>query len=160
VLINNAAISQPLPFPLIDQEDWEQVMKTNLTGLFVTSRVFLRHMIRRKRGVILNIGSLVGERIMESPLHYSTSKAALSGFTRSLAKEMGRYNIRVNCLAPGLLDDGLGKNLSEHKVRDYMDHTAFGRLVTCEEVAELAAFLISPLNDYMTGHTVLIDGGL
>lgn len=160
VLVNNAGVSQPLPFPLLDIEDWDYVMDTNVKGQFLLVRSFLRYMIRERRGVILNIGSLAGERILESPLHYSTSKAAISGFTRSLAKEFGRYNIRVNCLAPGLIDEGLGKSLPKHKVNDYINHTAFGRLVSCEEVAELAVFLVSSKNSFMTGHTIIMDGGI
>ncbi len=160
VLVNNAAISQPLPMALLDEEDWDRVMDTNVKGTYLTTRAALRGMIRRKAGVILNVGSLAGVRMIEAPVHYATSKAALRGFTESLCKEVSRYGIRVLCLAPGLLEDGLGKSLPEHRLADYLKHDALGRLGTLDEVAKLAAFLVSDRNSYMNGETVVIDGGL
>ena len=160
VLVNNAGISQPLPMALLDEEDWDRVLDTNVKGTYLTTRAVLRGMIRRKAGVILNVGSLAGVRMIEAPVHYATSKAALRGFTESLCKEVSRYGIRVLCLAPGLLEDGLGKSLPEHRLADYLRHDALGRLGTLDEVANLAAFLVSDRNSYMNGETVVIDGGL
>ena len=111
-------------------------------------------------GTILNVGSLVSVRMLEAPLHYCASKAGLKGLTESLAKEVARYGIRVNCLAPGLLEGGLGRNLPEHRLADYLKHCALGRVGTFEEVARLAAFLVSPANGYMSGETVVMDGGV
>jgi 3-oxoacyl-[acyl-carrier protein] reductase len=160
VLVNNAAISQALPIALLDEEDWDRVNDINVKGTYLTTRAALRGMIRRKGGVILNVGSLAGVRMIEAPVHYATSKAALRGFTESLCKEVSRYGIRVLCLAPGLLEDGLGKNLPEHRLADYLKHDALGRLGTLDEVAKLATFLVSDRNSYMNGETVVIDGGL
>ncbi|MDP3276740.1 MAG: SDR family oxidoreductase [Deltaproteobacteria bacterium] len=160
VLVNNAGITQNLPLALIDEEDWDLVMDTNVKGTFVTSRAVLRGMIRRKKGVVINMGSLAGERMIEAPVHYSTSKAALRGMTEALAKEVGRYGIRVLLLAPGLLEDGLGRNLPEHRLTDYVAHCALGRVGTFEEVADLCAFLASDDASYMTGATVIADGGV
>ena len=117
-------------------------------------------MIRRKRGVILNIGSLAGVRMIEAPVHYCASKAAIKGLTEALAKEVARYGIRVLCLAPGLLEDGVGRNLPDHRLADYLKHCALGRLGDLDEVARFAAFLVSDANSYMSGETVVIDGGL
>ncbi len=100
-------------------------------------------MIRRKRGVVLNIGSLAGVRMIDAPIHYCASKAAIKGLTEALAKEVARYGIRVLCLAPGLLEDGVGRNLPEHRLADYLKHCALGRVGTFDEVARLAAFLVS-----------------
>ena len=160
VLVNNAGVTQNMPLALMEEEDWDRVMDVNVKGTFLTSRTVLRGMIRRKRGVVLNIGSLVGVRMLEAPIHYCASKAAVKGLTEALAKEVARYGIRVNCLAPGLLNDGVGRNLPEHRLADYLKHCSLGRLGQLEEVARFAAFLVSDANSYMTGETVVIDGAL
>lgn len=158
VLVNNAGVTQNLPLALMEEEDWDFVMDTNVKGAFLMSRAVLRGMFRRKSGVILNLGSLAGARMIEAPVHYYTSKAAIRGFTEALAKEVARHHVRVLCLAPGLLEDGVGRNLPDHKRDDYLHHCALGRVGTFAEVAEFAAFLVSDQNSYQTGATVLIDG--
>ncbi len=160
VLVNNAGMSEPFPLPLIAPAEWDRVMEVNAKGQFLATRAFIRGMIRRRAGSILNIGSLAGERLIEAPVHYAASKAAARGFTQSLAKEVARHGIRVNCLAPGLLEDGVGRSLPEHRLRDYVDHVPLRRVGTLAEVARFAAFLVSDANGYMTGETVLMDGGL
>jgi len=160
LLVNNAGISQNLPVALLEEEDWDKVMDINVKGTFLTSKAALRGMIRRKSGVILNIGSLAGTRMLEAPIHYCASKAAVKGMTEALAKEVARYQIRVLCLAPGLLEDGVGRNLPDYRLADYLKHCALGRVGTFEEVARFAAFLVSDANSYMTGETVIMDGGL
>jgi 3-oxoacyl-[acyl-carrier protein] reductase len=160
ILVNNAGISQPLPLPLMEVADWDLVMDVNAKGQFMVSRAVLRGMIRRRSGAVLNIGSLAGLRLIEAPVHYAASKAAIKGFTQALAKEVARYNIRVNCLAPGLLEEGVGQSLPEHRMREYLRHVALGRLGSLDEVARFAAFLVSERNSYMNGETILMDGGL
>lgn len=160
ILVNNAGVSQPLPIALLEEEDWDKVMDVNVKGVFFTSKAVLRGMIRRKGGVILNVGSLAGTRMLEAPIHYSASKAAVKGLTEAMAKEVARHGIRVVCLAPGLLEDGLGRSLPDHRLKDYLKHCALGRLGTLEETARFAAFLVSDSNGYMTGETVVLDGGL
>jgi NAD(P)-dependent dehydrogenase (short-subunit alcohol dehydrogenase family) len=160
ILVNNAGISQNLPLALMEEEDWDRVMDVNVKGTFLTSRAALRGMIRRKRGVVLNIGSLVAVRMMEAPVHYCASKAAIKGLTEALAKEVARYGIRVLCLAPGLLEDGVGRNLPDYRLADYLKHCSLGRLGGLAEVARFAAFLVSDANSYMSGETVVIDGGV
>ena len=160
ILVNNAGITQNLPLALIEEEDWDQVMDVNVKGTFLTSRSVLRGMIRRKKGVVINVGSLAGERMIDAPIHYCASKAALRGLTEGLAKEVGRYGIRVLLLAPGLLEDGLGRNLPDHRLKDYIDHCALGRVGTFDEVGELCAFMASDRAAYMTGATVVADGGV
>jgi NAD(P)-dependent dehydrogenase (short-subunit alcohol dehydrogenase family) len=160
ILVNNAAVTQNLPLALLDEEDFDHVMKVNVKGTFVTSKAVLRTMIRRKSGVVLNIGSLAGVRMIEAPVHYCASKAAVVGLTESMAKEVARHGIRVLCLAPGLLEGGLGQALPEHRLADYLEHCALGRVGTFAEVARLAAFLVSDESSYTTGATVVMDGGL
>lgn len=159
-LVNNAAISRILPMALLEEEDWDELMDINVKGTYLVTRAVLKGMIRRRAGTILNIGSLAGMRIIEAPVHYATSKAAIKGFTESLAKELGRYGIRVNCLAPGLLEGGVGGQLPDYRLKDYLQHCALGRIGTFAEIAELAAFMISDANSYMTGATLVADGGL
>jgi NAD(P)-dependent dehydrogenase (short-subunit alcohol dehydrogenase family) len=160
ILVNNAAVSQNMPLALMEEDDWDRVMDVNVKGTFLTARAVLRGMIRRKRGVVLNMGSLAGVRMIDAPVHYCASKAAIKGLTEALAKEVARYGIRVICLAPGLLEDGVGRNLPEHRLADYLKHCALGRVGTFDEVARLAAFLVSPVNGYMSGETVIADGGV
>lgn len=160
VLVNNAGVSQNLPLPLIDEADFDHVMSVNVKGTFISSKAVLRGMMRRKSGVILNIGSLVGVRALDAPVHYAASKAAIVGLTMAMSKEVGRHNIRVNCLAPGLLDEGMGKNIPEHRLADFIRHCALGRAGTLEEVAGLAAFLVSDKATFVTGETIVVDGGL
>ena len=160
ILVSNAGISQNLPLALMEEEDWDHVLDINVKGAFLTSRAVLRGMIRRRSGVVLTIGSLAGERMIDAPVHYCASKAAVRGLTEALAKEVARYQIRVLCLAPGLLEDGVGRNLPEHRLADYLKHCSLGRVGRFEEVARLAAFLVSDANSYMSGETIVADGGV
>lgn len=160
VLVNNAGVSQPLLLPLLEEDDWDKVMDINVKGHFLAVRAMIRGMHRRKQGCILNIGSLAGIRLIESPVHYAASKAAIKGFTQALAKEMARSNIRVNSLAPGLLEEGVGQSLPEHRLKDYLKHVSLHRLGTLAEAARCAAFLVSDRNSYMNGETLVLDGGL
>jgi NAD(P)-dependent dehydrogenase (short-subunit alcohol dehydrogenase family) len=160
ILVNNAGVSEVLPFAMIEEKDWDEVLDTNVKGAFLATRAAARGMIRRKYGRILNVGSLAGFKTIDAPVHYSTSKAAIQGFTSSLAKELARYSILVNCIAPGLLDDGVGLKLPDAKLADYIKHCGLKRPGTCAEIAELAAFLCSERNSYMSGSTLLVDGAL
>jgi NAD(P)-dependent dehydrogenase (short-subunit alcohol dehydrogenase family) len=156
ILVNNAGVSQPLPLPLMEESDWD----VNAKGHFLVSRAVLRGMIRRRSGAILNVSSLAGLRLIEAPVHYAASKAAIKGFTQALAKEVARYHVRVNCLAPGLLEEGVGQSLPEHRMQEYLRHVSLHRVGTLDEVARFAAFLVSDANSYMNGETILMDGGL
>ncbi|MCP4692264.1 MAG: SDR family oxidoreductase [Desulfobacterales bacterium] len=160
VLVNNAGVSQTLPMALLEEEDWDEVMDINVKGVYLVTRAALRGMIRARRGKILNIGSLAGVRVIESPVHYAASKAAIKGFTASLAKEMGRYGITVNSIAPGILEGGVGAALPSYRLKDYLKHCALGRVGGYAEVSELAAFMVSDENSYMNGVTLVMDGGL
>ena len=160
ILVNNAGITQILPFALIDEEDFDRVMDINVKGTFLTSKIVAAGMVRRKGGVILNVGSLAGSRMIQAPVHYCASKGAVKALTQAMAKELARYNIRVLCLAPGLLDEGMGKNVPETGLAEYLKHCSLGRLGTLEEAARAAAFLVSDKNTYMNGETILLDGGL
>jgi len=160
ILVNNAGISQMFTIALLNEEDWDLMMDINVKGTYLVTREVLRGMIRRRYGKILNIGSIAGMRLIESPVHYATSKAAIKGFTESLAKEMARYGITVNSIAPGLLEGGVGKSLPSYRLKDYLKHCSLGRVANFSEVSECAAFLVSDENSYMNGATIIMDGGL
>ncbi len=117
-------------------------------------------MIRARAGHVLNIGSFTSERLVDVSAHYAASKSALRGLTEALAREVGRYDVKVNLLAPGLLDAGLGRLLPQHRIAEYVGQCALGRLGTADEIAALAVFLVSDDNTFMTGAKLVADGGL
>jgi 3-oxoacyl-[acyl-carrier protein] reductase len=160
VLVNNAGANQVLPIALIEEADWDLVMDVNVKGTYLFSRAVLRPMIRARAGRILNIGSFASERVVEAPVHYAAAKSALRGFTEALAREVGRYAIQVNLLAPGLLDAGLSRSLPQHRLNEYLGQCSLGRLGSVEEIARMAVFLVSDENTFMTGAKVVADGGL
>ncbi|MDQ3366404.1 MAG: SDR family oxidoreductase [Myxococcota bacterium] len=160
VLVNNAGITQILPIALLEEADFDAVMAVNVKGPYLMSRAVLRSMIRARAGHILNIGSFASERVIEAPVHYAAAKSALRGMTEALAREVGRYNIKVNLLSPGLLDCGLARMLPKHRVQEYLSQSSLGRLGTAREVAELATFLVSDENSFMAAAKIVADGGL
>lgn len=160
VLVNNAAITQILPIALLDEDEWDEVMDVNVKGAYLFSRAALKFMIRAKSGHILNIGNFSSERLIEAPIHYAASKSALRGLTEALAREVGRYNVRVNLLSPGLLETGLGAMLPQHRVNEYLEQCPMHRLGKAQELAALATFLVSDANTFMTGAKLVADGGI
>lgn len=160
VLVNNAGISQLLPIALLEEADWDAMMNINVKGAYLFSRAVLRPMIRARAGHILSIGSFTSERVVDASVHYAAAKSALRGFTEALAREVGRYDIKVNLLAPGLLDSGLAKMLPQHRIDEYRGQAALGRLGTAEELGAMAVFLVSDENTFMTGAKLAVDGGL
>jgi 3-oxoacyl-[acyl-carrier protein] reductase len=160
VLVNNAGVGQVVPLALMEEEDWDRMMSVNVKGAFLVSQAVLRGMIRARRGRIVNISSLAGVKMMQAPVHYSAAKAALRGFTEALAKEVGRYGVTVNCLAPGILEEGVSANLPPPRLEEYLRNCALGRVGTFAEVAEVVAFVASDRNAYMNGATIVLDGGV
>jgi NAD(P)-dependent dehydrogenase (short-subunit alcohol dehydrogenase family) len=160
ILINNAGVSQVMPIALMDEADWDLVMDTNAKGMYLSTRSVIGGMIRRRAGVVLNVGSLAGVRIIEAPIHYCASKAAAKAFTEALCKEVARYKIRVNCIAPGLLEEGVAENLPDYRLEQFLAQVSLHRRGTLEEVAKAMAFMVSERNSYMNGATVLMEGGL
>jgi len=160
VLVNNAGITQVLPIALMDEPDWDAVMAVNVKGPYLFSRAALKPMLRARAGHILNIGSFSTDRVVSSPVHYAASKAALKGFSESLAAEVGKYGIAVNYLSPGLLDGGLASRLPQHRIAEYKGQAALGRVGTLAEVAAFATWFVSPENTFMTGAKIALDGGL
>jgi 3-oxoacyl-[acyl-carrier protein] reductase len=160
VLVNNAGITQILPIALLEEADFDNVMAVNVKGPYLYARAVLRSMIRARAGHILNIGSFASERVIEAPVHYAAAKSALRGMTEALAREVGRYNIKVNLLSPGLLDVGLAQMLPKHRIQEYLSQASLGRLGTAAEIAEVATFLVSDDNSFMAAAKIVADGGL
>lgn len=160
VLVNNAALSQIMPFSMLERDDLDLLLDVNVKGTVFLTKAAVRPMIRRQRGVVVNIGSLAGHRMLDVPVHYALSKAAVAGFSLALAAELQRYNIRVNTVSPGLLADGVGRGVPEAQLRDYLDHCACGRPGTAAEVAETVCFLASERSAYLNGQNIFVDGGI
>jgi NAD(P)-dependent dehydrogenase (short-subunit alcohol dehydrogenase family) len=160
ILVNNAGVGQVVPLALMEEEDWDRMMSINVKGAFLMSQAVLRSMIRARRGRIVNISSLAGVKMMQAPVHYSAAKAALRGFTEALAKEVGGFGVTVNCLAPGVLEEGVSANLPAPRREEYLRNCALGRVGTFAEIAEVVAFVASDRNSYMNGATVVLDGAV
>jgi NAD(P)-dependent dehydrogenase (short-subunit alcohol dehydrogenase family) len=160
VLINNAGLTQVMPFALIEEEDWDFVINTNLKSMFLTTKAIARRMIAARRGVIINIGSIAGRRLLEVPVHYATAKAAVCGFTLALAKELARYNIRVNTVIPGMLADGVSSMVPEKQKQEYLKYCAAGRPGEMSEVAAAVFFLASDAASYINAQEICVDGGI
>jgi 3-oxoacyl-[acyl-carrier protein] reductase len=159
VLVNNAAVSESVPFILLDDADVRDVMELNVMAPFRLCRAAVRGMIRRKYGRIVNISSIAGSRTIPGPAHYAASKGALDGLTRSLAHEVGPYGVLVNAIAAGIFEGGLRSTIPEHHQKRYIDACALRRLGQPAEVGELVAWLASSRNTYMNGEVLFLDGG-
>ncbi len=160
VLVNNAGIAQVLPFVMIEEADWDRMMDVNLKSMFLVTKAFVRGMIRRKHGSVINMGSLAGVRMLEVPVHYAAAKSGVTGFTMALARELGRYGIRVNAVVPGMLDEGVSSNVPAKQRQQYESHCALSRVGACEEVAQVVAFLASDRSSYVNGQSIQVDGGI
>ena len=160
ILVNNAGRTQIMPFALLEDEDWDGIMASNLKTMFITTQEAVRGMIYRKEGVIVNIGSLAGHRLLEVPVHYAVAKAGVMGFTLSLARELAPFNIRVNSIVPGLLEDGVGQMVPEKELKEYVNYCTAGRPGRMDEVANVVVFTASDKASYMNGQNVFVDGGI
>ena len=159
ILINNAGFAQFGFFDSLSDEDWKRMMDVTLSGAFYCSRGVLPHMIHQKSGAIVNISSIWGLTGAACEVAYSTAKAGLIGMTRALAKEVGPSGIRVNCVAPGVIDTQMNANLDTDTIEHLKEETPLGRLGTPKEVAEAILFL-SDTDGFITGQVLSPNGGL
>ena len=160
ILINNAGITSDQLFIRMKDEDWDSVIETNLTGTFNLSKIFIKNMIKNKSGRIINISSISGLMGNPGQVNYASSKAALSGFTKSLAKEVGSRNITVNSVAPGYIETDMTAFMEDDAKSSIIKNIPLGRIGDVSDVSELVMFLASEDASYITGQTISVDGGL
>ncbi len=159
VLINCAGIAGFALFTDITDEDWKQMLDTNLTSAFVLSKESAKLMISQKSGRIINVGSVWGRMGASCEVHYSASKAGLRGLTKALAKELGPSGITVNCVEPGVIDTDMNSMLDGDAMRELAEATPLCRIGNAEEVAAVIRFLASDEASFITGACIPVDGG-
>jgi len=160
IVVNNAGIIRDKALALMAEEDWQDVINTNLIGTINLSKAAIITFLKQKSGNIVNITSVSGIVGLPRQTNYAASKAGIIGFTRSLAREVGPYNIRVNAVAPGFIETDMLQSMNEAQVTKFKDQTLLKRFGTVEEVAKTVKFLVSEEASYITGQTIIIDGGL
>jgi 3-oxoacyl-[acyl-carrier protein] reductase len=160
ILVNCAGITHDGLLLRLDEEDWDRVITTNLKSCFLTCRAVLRGMIKKRKGKIVNLSSVVGIMGNAGQGNYAASKAAIIGLTKSLAKEVASRNICVNCIAPGFIETPMTDKLDEGQKKAIVQEIPLGRMGKAEEIAEMALFLVTPAADYITGQVLVVDGGL
>lgn len=159
ILINNAGIAQQKLFTDITDEDFNKMCDVNVKSVFNCSRAVLPLMIHNKWGRIINISSMWGVCGASCEVHYSASKAAVIGMTKALAKEVGPSGITVNCIAPGLIDTPMNKNLDEETIKALCEETPVGRVGTPQDVANAVLFFADEASSFVTGQVLGVDGG-
>lgn len=157
VLINNAGIAQEKVFLDISDEEWQKMLDANLNSVYYCTKMVLPHMLNRKEGCIINISSIWGVTGGSCEVAYSTTKAAINGFTKALAKEMGPSNIRVNCIAPGIIDTDMNKNLSKEDIEQIKEEIPLNKIGNARDIAKCAKWLIE--DSYTTGQIINVNGG-
>jgi len=159
-LVNNAGITKDQLFMRMNSDDWNSVINTNLNGVFYLTKSLIKSMVKSKYGRIINISSVAGLMGNAGQVNYASSKAALSGFTKSLAKELASRNITVNNVCPGFIESDMTKELSDAQLENALQQIPLQRFGTAEEVASLVAYLLSDAANYITGQELSIDGGM
>lgn len=159
-LVNNAGKTSDKAFMLMEKEEWQDVIDTNLTGYFNMSRSVIVTFLKQKHGNIVNISSISGISGIARQVNYSASKAGIIGLTKALAKEVAPYNIRVNCVAPGYVETDMTSFLRDDVKQKAIEAIPFGRFGKVQEVAKVVSFLLSEDSNYMTGQVIKVDGGL
>ena len=160
VLINNAGITKDQLFLRMKDEDWDEVINSNLTGVFNITKLFIKSMVKDRSGKIINISSVAGLMGNPGQVNYSSSKAGLGGFTRSLAKEVAARNITVNCIAPGFIETDMTNHFKSDELDNILKTIPANKMGNPQDIANLALFLASSSGDYITGQTISVDGGL
>ena len=160
ILVNNAGITRDNLMLRMKEEEWSQVIATNLSSLFTLSKACLRGMTKARWGRIVTISSIVGQMGNAGQANYAASKAGAEGMSRAMAKELGSRAVTVNCVAPGFIDTDMTKVLTEEQRSAMLEQVPLGRLGAPEEIAKVVAFLVSDAGAYITGETIHVNGGM
>lgn len=160
ILVNNAGVTRDNLLLRMKDDEWNTIVETNLTSVYRLSKAVLRGMMRARHGRIVNIGSVVGASGNAGQSNYAAAKAAVVGFTKSLAQEVGSRNVTVNCVAPGFIDTDMTRNLPEAAREALLARIPLGRLGEPDDVAAAVAYLVGPGGAYVTGTTLHVNGGM
>ena len=160
ILVNNAGITKDNILPRIKEDDWNDVINTNLSGPFKTSQRAIKHMMKNKWGRIVFISSIVGIMGNQGQANYAASKAGLIGLSKSIAKEMGSRNITSNVIAPGYIDTDMTAFLTDEQKDNIIEQLSIKRIGKPEDVANIVSFLSSEESEYITGQVIPVDGGI
>ena len=159
VLVNNAAVNKADNFATTTDKSWDWVIDTNVNSLFAVTKPFYKQRIRERVGAILNITSVGAIRSLPTSVHYATSKAAMIGFTKCLSREAANFGVTVNGIAAGIFDTDLAHTLPDRLLQMHDFWVSKGRLGKPQELAEVAAFMVSDRNSFMNGELIIVDGG-
>ncbi len=160
ILVNNAGITRDNLLLRMSESDWDDVLGANLRSIFNFTKAAYRTMMRQRSGRIINISSIVGIKGNAGQANYAASKSGVFGFTKSLAKELGARKITVNAVAPGYVDTDMTRQLSDQMRKDLLGQIPLRRVATPGEIAKPVLFLASDAASYITGHTLVVDGGM
>ena len=160
ILVNNAGTTRDNLLALMSEEEWDQVLSTNLKSVFLMTKACVRPMVKQRSGVIINVGSVIGITGNAGQANYAASKAGIIGLTKSAAKELAKRNIRVNAIAPGFIKTRMTEQLSLEIQQKIIEQIPLGRYGEADEVASVAVFLASEGARYITGQVIIVDGGL
>jgi len=160
ILVNNVGLVRDNFLMLMSDDDWNSLLNANLTSLFNCCKTVIRKMIPERKGKIINISSISGILGTSGQANYATTKGGMISFTKSLARELGPFNIHVNAVAPGLIESGVVSKMPKEKVESIIKSSSLGRIGKPEEVARVVLFLASEQSDYVTGQTIIVDGGI
>jgi len=160
ILVNNAGTTKDNLLALMSEKDWDTVLSTNLKSVFLFCKACIRPMVRQRSGAIINISSVSGISGNPGQSNYAASKAGIIAATKSMAKELASRKIRANCIAPGFIETAMTKKLPGNVIEAVMKQVALGRFGQPKEIADTAVFLASDAASYITGQTIVVDGGL
>ena len=160
ILVNNAGVTRDMLAMRLRDEDWDEVLDTNLKSVFQLSRAVMRDMIKARNGRIINIGSVVGATGNAGQSNYAAAKAGLVGMTKSMARELGSRGVTVNCVAPGFIETDMTRGLEDSQHQALLTSIPIGRLGQPEDVAYAVTYLASPRAAYVTGATLHVNGGM
>ncbi len=160
ILVNNAGITKDSLLMMMKEDQWNDIIDTNLTSIYRLSKAVVRAMMKKRKGRIINIASVVGLTGNPGQTNYSATKAGMLGFTKSLAREIGSRNITVNCVAPGFIDTDMTRELPEEQREALIKQIPLSRLGAPEDIAAAVTFLAGPAAAYITGETINVNGGM